>query len=108
MLRLTVLGLALGAIAVGNSAYTQKAENESFVGEVYVNISTSPDQYEVLSGAYDDTNCQDQSGMICSYKRTEFDPTHQLPESFTEAEAEAFVTAGWLEPNSAKEGLYTP
>lgn len=108
MLRLTVVGLALGAIAVGSSAYTQKAENEMLVGEIYVNTSSSADQYEVLSGAYNDANCENQSGMICSYKRTEFDPTHQLPESFTEAEAETFVTSGWLEPNSSKEGLYTP
>ena len=108
MLRSIVLGLALGAIAVGNSAYTQKAEKEVLQGEIYVNTSASPGQYQMLTDNYDDINCQESSGLICAYERTDVDPANNLPESFTEEQAEQFIADGLLEPHSTKEGIYTP
>lgn len=108
MLRLIVLGLALGAIAVGNSAYTQKAEAQKYalISQMWVNTTQNGDYEELDPGFYSETECRKDSDYICALERTEKDPHISVPASLTPSDVTNFKALGLIKDLSTDNGTY--
>ncbi|MFB2120813.1 MauE/DoxX family redox-associated membrane protein [Parapedobacter sp. 2B3] len=108
MLRLTVLGLALGAIAVGNSAYTQKAEanNRMLVTQMWVNTTQNGDYEELDPLSYSEEECENNSEFICALQRTSKDSHITVPSSLTPSQVTYYKGLGLIEDFSENLGIY--
>ena len=108
MLRLTVLGLVLGAIAVGNSAYTQKAEveNRMLITQMWVNTTQNGDYEELNPNLYSESECQNDSEFICALERTSKDSHILVPSSLTPSQVTYYKGLGLIQDLSEDQGTY--